>query len=80
MQNEQQGLPPSHVLLEKVLTKSEPPLDAVVLTCLPPLQEEEASLLRDWHQGRPTLTHIVTTQLGRVGTLLLPIEDAYGDE
>ncbi|WP_201372710.1 thioester reductase [Ktedonobacter robiniae] len=78
--DEQQGLPSSHLLLEQVLTKSEAPLDAAVLTCLPPLQKEEASLLQTWHQGRPILTQIVTTQLGRVGTFLLPLEDTHSDE
>ncbi|WP_201390118.1 thioester reductase [Ktedonobacter sp. SOSP1-85] len=78
--DEQQGLPSSHMLLEQVLTKSEAPLDAAVLTCLPPLQKEEALLLQTWHQGRPILTQIVTTQLGRVGTFLLPVEDTHGDE
>ncbi|EFH84721.1 hypothetical protein [Ktedonobacter racemifer] len=80
VQDVQQGLPSSHLLLEQVLTKSEAPLDAAVLTCLPPLQKEEVSLLQAWHQGRPTLTQIVTTQLGRVGTVLLPTEDTHGDE
>ncbi|GHO76435.1 hypothetical protein KSD_42060 [Ktedonobacter sp. SOSP1-85] len=79
-QGEQQELPSSNVLLERVLTKSEAPLDAVVLQCLPSLQEEEASLLQAWQQGRPVLTNIVTTQLGRVGTILLSLENSLGEE
>ncbi|GHO65572.1 hypothetical protein KSC_044640 [Ktedonobacter sp. SOSP1-52] len=73
MQGEQQKELPPHVLLESIRTKKEAPLDAVVLQCPPSLQEEEASLLQSWHQGRPALTTIVTTQLGRVGTILLPL-------
>ncbi|GHO61402.1 hypothetical protein KSC_002940 [Ktedonobacter sp. SOSP1-52] len=80
MQSRQQKLLPPHVLLESILTKKEAPLNAVVLQCLPLLQEEEASLLQAWHQGRPALTSIVTTQLGRVGTILLPLENSHGEE
>lgn len=79
-QGEQQWFPLSHVLLESVLTQREAPLDAVALHCLPPLQEEETLLLRLWHQGRPTLTDIVTTPLGRVGNILLPIAISHADD
>ncbi|GHO79361.1 hypothetical protein KSD_71320 [Ktedonobacter sp. SOSP1-85] len=79
-QGEQQWFPLSHVLLENVLTQREAPLDAVALHCLPPLEEEEALLLRFWHQGRPTLTNIVTTPLGRVGNMFLPIAISHADD
>lgn len=75
MQGGQQKDLPPHALLESILTKKEAPLDTVVLQCPPLLQEEEASLVQAWHQGRPALTRIVTTHLGRAGTILLPLEN-----
>jgi len=55
-----------------------PPIDSVALYYLPDQYLHESGLTRDavihgWYHNQPTLTHILDTSIGRIGTLMLPL-------
>ncbi|MCA9419494.1 MAG: amino acid adenylation domain-containing protein [Nitrospira sp.] len=55
-----------------------PPIDSVALYYLSDQYLHESGLTRDavlhgWYHNQPTITHILDTSIGRIGTLMLPL-------
>jgi hypothetical protein len=68
-----------HRALSSLITEGKiPPIDSVALYYLPDQYLRESGLTRDavihgWYHNEPTLTHILDTSIGRIGTLMLPL-------
>lgn len=60
-------------ILHEVLTRQAQPLDVMLLNTWPSMSRAQSQAVATWHQGQPILTHLLTTPLGRVGSLRLPL-------